>query len=153
VITALRHRQHDMDGYVDLGELAQAGATALVSAMTTDFWGEVRAKTAKVFSRGDSTRADEVTADLQRARGQLVAARPSERDDIAREIRAELRGMLRERLRWESDLTEQFGLLLEEIRAHAAAVPNVRPANQQAVADRGATIIQVGRDLYGQPPR
>ncbi|WP_146074829.1 hypothetical protein [Micromonospora chalcea] len=135
---------------MDLSELAQAGAATVVAAMTTDAWGQVRLRLARLLAGGDDQRQHEAAADLSQARERLIGLDDDER--TAAGVEAELRGQLRERLRSDPNFAAEFAVLVEEIGRHIpAAAPST--INQRGVASRGGTVIQAGRDVNGIPPR
>jgi flagellar motility protein MotE (MotC chaperone) len=127
---------------MDLGELATAGATTLVAAMTTGAWEQVRKRIAGLLGRKDEAEQRVLESDLDRARAELVGA--AEDQVAAAEIRGELRGQLVQLLRANPELAEELEALLTELGAETKDRVEVR---QHAVADRGGTVIQGGRDV------
>src|SRR6266545_1878913 len=132
---------------VDLGQLAQAGATAIVGLMATDLWTQVQARVAKLFSAGDLAREREATSDLEELRRTWTTADETQQAEVV----AELRGRLKERLRSDPQLAEQFDALVAEIRDHVDRRPPVTVLHQHAVANRGSRVVQAGGDVIGDP--
>jgi predicted metal-dependent RNase len=121
--------------------LAQGGATVLVTAMATDLWTQVRRQVARLLGHGDDAAADSLEQELEES---SVALRSATDDVQARDVQAELRGVLRTRLRADPELAAQFQALIEEVRAQLPATAPV--VKQTATADRGSVVIQAGRD-------
>ncbi|WP_405062614.1 hypothetical protein OG474_13495 [Kribbella sp. NBC_01505] len=130
---------------MDIGELAATGATTLVAAMTTGAWEQIRTRLARLLGRRDDDAQRELESDLDEARKLLVGSTGEEL--TALEIKAELRGRLSQFLRSNPDLAAELESLLAEVQS---GVPDdVTPVGQYAFADRGAVVIQAGRDVRG----
>ncbi len=112
---------------MDVAQVAQAVATALVGAMATDAWG-------------------------QAARHALVAAGEDARARCAEALVNDLRGQLKVRLRHDLDLAERFDKLATAISEQARHAHQVVAVSQYAAAGDHGTVIQVGHDLIGQDP-
>ncbi|MFI2209250.1 hypothetical protein [Streptomyces sp. NPDC020141] len=63
-----------------------AAGSALVGAMATDAWGQVRAATVAVWHRIRPEQADDIDAQLQRLRTQTLAVREDESDGAGEEL-------------------------------------------------------------------
>jgi hypothetical protein len=64
---------------------------------------------------------------------------------------AELRGMLRARLRADPELADQFAAFVAEVREQIGTSEAAPTVNQWARMDRGGSILQAGRDLSVPP--
>jgi hypothetical protein len=134
---------------LDVVALAQAGATALVGAMATDTWTQLRTRVARLLGRDDAAEQQAALDQLDDTRAAVDSAKDKEQ---AREAEAELRALLKARLRSDPTLAAQFAVLVEEVRAQLAG-PAPTTVSQRARADRGATVIQSGRDsIIGAVP-
>lgn len=133
---------------VDVGRLAQAGATAIAGSLATDLWKQVKGRVASLFSAGDSKREREAISELEELSRAWVKVDESGRSELV----AELRGQLKERLRRNPQLAEQFAALVAEVadrlEQHTPAAPTIR---QSATA--GRDVIQGGRDVTIGKPR
>lgn len=135
-------------------QLVQDGAQVLVGAMVTDAWAQVRNRAAKLFGRGDHAAEHAERATLEDFRHAIESAQPESLAEVTREQQAELRGMLRVRLRSNPVLAAEFASVMSEIRGllPRAETP-VRAVRQTARADRGSTVNQAGRDVHSWTPR
>ncbi|MEV8379185.1 hypothetical protein AB0P21_40995 [Kribbella sp. NPDC056861] len=127
---------------MDIGELARAGATTVVTAMSTGAWEVLRARIARLFGRESENQELELTADLDRARQQVI-----QNPDQNAVVEAELRGHLKQLLRTYPQLTDDFAILVAENTAPAG--PGA--ISQRAFADRGSRITQIVGDGNGRP--
>jgi hypothetical protein len=136
-----------------LAQLVQDGAQTLVGAMVTDAWTQVRDRVAKLLGRGSRAAEQAEVAALDDVRDAIESARPDSLAEVMRDQQAELRGMLRVRLRSDPALAAEFASMLAEVRRllpqEEARVTTVR---QTARADRGSTVNQAGRDVHAWTP-
>lgn len=99
----------------ELAALASSGATALVSAMVSDAWGQVRDRVARFLGRGgDPAGAAE---ELSAAHTELVTARDEGDGDAAQDIEAEWRARLRRVLRADPAAAAELRALLAELES------------------------------------
>ena len=133
---------------LDLNALAQSGATAIVTAMATGAWTQVRTRISRLFGDGDPADEQDLADELDEASTRLAGDDSTER---AREVEAEVRGALRARLRHNPDLVAAFEALLADL---GTAVPAAQPGTvvQRARADRGGIVVQAGRDATTSGP-
>lgn len=100
----------------ELAALAAAGATALVQSMVGDGWAHARERVVGFFSRRRATGEEgAVTAELDEARGELVAARDAEDADAAADVQAEWRARMRRTLRADPEAAAELRSLLAEL--------------------------------------
>jgi hypothetical protein len=137
---------------MDVAQVAQAVATALVGAMATDAWGQIRARVARLWSGGEPGWEREVSEELEAARHALVAAGEDARARCAEALVNDLRGQLKVRLRHDLDLAERFDKLATAISEQARHAHQVVAVSQYAAAGDHGTVIQVGHDVIGQDP-
>lgn len=136
-----------------IAQLVQDGAKALVGAMATDAWAQIRERVAKLFGRGDHAAEEAELAVLDEFRDAIESVPPESRAEVMREQQAELRGMLRARLRSDPVLAAEFASVVAEVRAVLPEqASGVAVLHQTARADRGSTVIQAGRDVHARPP-
>jgi hypothetical protein len=132
-----------------LAQLVQDGAQTLVGAMVTDAWTQVRDRVAKLLGRGSRVAEQAEVAALDDFRDAIESARPDSLAEVMRDQQAELRGMLRVRLRSDPALAAEFASMLVEVRR---LLPRVTAVRQTARADRGSTVNQAGRDVHAWTP-
>ncbi|MFC9689060.1 hypothetical protein ACFTSF_11010 [Kribbella sp. NPDC056951] len=132
---------------MDFGELAQTGATALVTAMATGAWEQLKDRVVRLFGRDDSDEEQAVALELEHA---LTTIRSAADPQAKLDVQAELRGQLRQRLRTDPAFAADFQVLVDEINRRLPQTdrPTVR---QKGTADRGGTVIQAGRDVVQGP--
>jgi hypothetical protein len=129
-------------------QLAQDGAQVLVGAMVTDAWKQVRDRVASLLGRGNRSAEQAEVAALEDFREAIESARPEVLAEVTREQQAELRGMLRVRLRSDPALAAEFASVINEVRRLLPeAETRVTSVRQTAHADRGSTVNQAGRDV------
>jgi hypothetical protein len=135
-------------------QLVQDGAQVLVGAMVTDAWTQVRNRVARLLGHGNHTAEQAEEAVLEEFRIAIESAQPESLAEVMREQQAELRGMLRVRLRSDPALAAEFASMLAEVRS---LLPEQEARNtavrQVARADRGSTVNQAGRDVHAWTPR
>ncbi|WP_329386681.1 hypothetical protein [Streptomyces sp. NBC_01716] len=135
----------------ELAALAAAAGTTLVTSLATDTWNSMREGMVLLWRRARPDRAEDVDAELEASREELLAVRasgPQAEAETRGEIRAEWQGRVRRLLYAHPELAEDLRTLLAETAPPApvsAAPPG--PA-QQATASGEARIYQAGRDLH-----
>jgi hypothetical protein len=135
---------------LDVGTLAETGATALVTAMATDAWTQVRVRVARLLGRGDAERERAALDELDETYAALEVAIG---DDESRDVQVELRALLRARLRSDQELAVQFLALIEDVREQLGQSTQPVVLTQRAAANQGGTVIQSGRDsIVGSQP-
>ncbi|MPY50719.1 hypothetical protein [Streptomyces acidicola] len=100
----------------ELTSLAVAGATALVTQMVTDGWEQARDRVVAFFTRGRDDAGEAVQAELEESRADLVAARDSDDEETAADVRDEWRLRLRRILRTDPSAAAELQALLDELR-------------------------------------
>jgi hypothetical protein len=130
-------------------QLAQAGATAIVAAMVTDAWQQMRMSIAAVLGRGAPERVSAEEAELEASREQILQAGDDERDEVTRDQLAQWRGSLRRLMATDPDAADDLQALVDSLRDELPAEEVGEQARviQNARADRGSTVVQAGRDV------
>lgn len=111
-----------------LAALASTGGTALVTAMVTDSWEDVKGKFARLLSRGKAQEAEAVVARLEQSRAALAGLSGA---DLER-ARAEQEVVWRTRI---GDLLEQDPPAEQELRRLVAEV------QEQAAYDQARALL------------
>jgi hypothetical protein len=135
---------------IDVVQLAQQGAAAIVTAMMTDAWIQVRTRLAGMLSSGIPEREREEVDDLEGLRRSLLTADESAQAAIARDVETELRGQLKIHLRRDEHIAAQFAAFVAEVSEAVGGRSSAR-VSLWGNADRGSTVIQAGRDIIGGP--
>ena len=119
--------------------LASTGGTALVTAMVTDSWEEIRGRFARLFGRGDAGQVKAAADRLEQSRAALAGLSDSD----AERARAEQVVVWRTRL---GDLLEQDPGVEQELRALVAEVQaagSAGPVHQQVAGfDQAQQAVQ-----------
>lgn len=128
-----------------LAALAAAVGTGLVSAMTTDAWQQVRARTVKLLGRGEPREEERQDSRLEESRQQVVSAPDDEIERVVRQQgeawRFRLESLLEQTPEAEAELRQLKTFLkeieivdtTESIRVEARAFDQA----QQAVQGQG----------------
>jgi hypothetical protein len=129
--------------------LASAGGTALVSAMVTDGWEEVRGRFARLLGRGDAPETEAAAARLEQSRAALAASAGAELVRAEQEIAWRTR--LADFLEHDPGAAQELGALVADVQAqvivsagrveqHAVAYDQA----QQAVQGQGVQNVSFG---------
>jgi hypothetical protein len=130
-----------------MDQVVTAAGTALVSAMATDAWQQVHSALVALWRRVHPETADSMATELQATRVQVVAARRSGNEDLARTLSGTWSVHLQQLLDEDPTLLAELQLA---IIGHMTAVPTpgtqaeVRSVSQKATARSSSKIIQVG---------
>ncbi|WP_066369998.1 hypothetical protein [Herbidospora mongoliensis] len=136
-----------------LAALAATAGSAVVTAMATDAWEDVKARCAQLIGRGDGEAAGRQAERLESARAELLAA--DDRDQTAGALEAAWTVRLRDFLEDHPDAEARLRDLVEFAQAHApASAAGAVQVNasaydqaQQAVQGQGVQNVNFG------PPR
>ncbi|MHB9757275.1 hypothetical protein ACYBSK_23110 [Streptomyces sp. BYX5S] len=128
-----------------------AAGTALVGAMATDAWGQIREATAALWRRMSPERAAEAVTELEELRSQVVQAR-GEGDAHAEEAlvgacRLRLHQLLHQDPSSYAELRHLLDVHLVPALSERERVA-VRSVAQNATVSGGVSI-QAGRDVHG----
>lgn len=125
--------------------LAEAGAVALVTAVVTDAWINVRSTAARVLAGGDGAGRQAATSWLDDTRRALMAMPADQRAEALTGLRSTLDEMLRARLTVDPAVG---GELAEIIRRVAGSTdPRRAGVHQYAEATGGSQVYQAGGDI------
>lgn len=95
--------------------LAMSGATALITAMATDGWVSVRARTARLLGR-DRAEAEVIEEELEESRTELTRARATgDPQPVSAMLEEEWRTRMRHTLRTHPEAAAQLRALLAEL--------------------------------------
>lgn len=136
----------------ELAALAATTGTTLVTLLATDTWNSVRQGMVLLWRRARPDRAEDVGAELDAARAELLAAQDDSglrtAAETRDEIRAEWQGRVRRLLYAHPELADDLRTLLAETASAASESATPPIPTQQATASGEARIYQAGRDLH-----
>jgi hypothetical protein len=148
----LDYRPRGMGWEGILDELALAAASALMTAISTDAWNEVRAGVVGLWRRVYPERVSAIESELVDARNELAASRQAGDPGVEKELAADWRRKFQRLTHAYSELIPELRLLEEEWTLLAPAAETGRPEatniEQTAIATRRGIINQAGRDVY-----
>lgn len=128
-----------------------AAGTALVSAMTTDTWPQVRAATTALWRRFRPEQADEIAAELETLHASVLNAREQQDQDAEDALTGMWRLRLQQLLVDEPSAVGELRRLLEEHLAPALPPDERRGAQSivmKAKARDHARVYVAGRDQH-----
>jgi hypothetical protein len=131
---------------MDLAALAQEGAAAIAAAMATDMWGQVKTDLRRLFS-GEASQDMEIDAELDSLRASLAEKSGT---STLTEVEAELRGLLKAKLRSEPDFARAFAVLIAEVSEQLGQAPAEQALHisQSAHVTGKGSSYQAGRDIH-----
>jgi hypothetical protein len=125
--------------------------TALVNAMATDAWQQVRTAVVGWWRRVRPAQAGQVETDLETDRAQLLAARERRDEDMQQALEGAWRLRLDRLVAGDSSLTGDLRLLLEnhiQPLLRAGEQTQIGPIAMRAEARGNAHVNMAGRDQY-----
>jgi hypothetical protein len=134
--------------------LAAMSAAALVQAMVTDGWEEVRHKVARLFGRGQPDVAIERRLDV--TRDQLTAAAPDDLETVQAALATQWETRFADLLADHPDAEAELAALVKQIRPTVAAADHAVAAggNVTATAHGGGVAANVIHgDVHAGPTR
>jgi hypothetical protein len=135
-----------------MDELALAAASALMTAMATDAWSDVRAGVVSLWRRVYPERVSAIESELVDVRNELVASRQAGDAKVEKELAADWRRKFQRLTQAHPELFPELRLLEEEWIRFAPAAERDRSVatntEQTAIATDCGTINQAGRDVY-----
>jgi hypothetical protein len=140
----------------ELTELAVAGATALVTQMVTDGWGQVRDRVVALFTRGRGGEEEAIQGELESARAELVAAQEAEDAQAVYDVQAEWRSRLRRTLRADPEAAAELRAILQELAPSPGDREQGSVHNTISGGVQHGTVIQahtIGDLTIGEPRR
>ncbi|MFZ3592379.1 hypothetical protein [Streptomyces sp. BH104] len=134
--------------------MVMAAGTALVGAMATDTWGQIREATVALWRRVSPERAVAVGAELEEFRSQVLQARREGDAHTEDALVSACRLSLHQLLRQDPTLYAEFRQLFERHLVPALSEgerTTVQSIVQNATVSGGVSI-QAGRDVRGPLP-
>jgi hypothetical protein len=133
-----------------MDEFALAAASALMTAMATDAWSEVRAGLVSLWRRVYPERVPAIESELADARNELVVSRQAGDAEIEKELTADWRRKFQRLMQAHPELIPDLRMLEEEWTRLAPAAERDRSGmtniEQTAIATGRGTIYQAGRN-------
>jgi hypothetical protein len=141
-----------------LAALASMGSTALVTAMVTDAWEDVRASFARWLGRGDKAKVAAASARLDRSRNELVATPKAALERTQAEAVVAWRARFEDLLEADPEAADELRKIIVELSAHDIGTHSrvdqhvvVRDGAQAAVQGQGVQYNSFGGQ-YGSTP-
>ncbi|WP_371772975.1 hypothetical protein [Streptomyces sp. NBC_01438] len=131
-----------MDAEITL--LAGTAGTTIATLLATDTWNGVRNGVITLWRRVRPDHEDQIAAQLDTSRRDLLGARSSGDEETEREIAAEWQGRIRRLLVAHPELVTELNSLLDELDPGTPSIPTV---TQHATASGSSRVYQAGRDL------
>jgi hypothetical protein len=135
-----------------MDEFALAAASAMMTAMATDAWSEVRAGVVSLWHRVYPERVPAIESELVDVRNELVVSRQAGDGEVEKELAADWRRKFQRLMRDYPELVPELRILEEEWTRLAPAAERDRfgttNIKQTAIATGRGTIYQAGRDVY-----
>jgi hypothetical protein len=133
-----------------MDELALAAASALMTAMATDAWNEVRAGVVSLWRRVYPERVPAIESELVDAGNELVVSRQTGDAEVEKELAADWRRKFQRLTQAHPELVPELQILAEEWARLAPAAERDRSGmtniEQTAIATGRGTIYQAGRN-------
>ena len=131
-----------------------AAASALVGAMATDSWDEVKHAVAKLWHRIHPGHTDEVSSELELLRRQVLEARANDDQDTERALEGFWQLKLQELLRADAALKTDLRQILDQVLTPAlpeAAQTRIGTILMTGTSQDSSTFTQIGTQVnYGQ---
>ncbi|MFJ5843497.1 hypothetical protein [Streptomyces sp. NPDC092903] len=131
-----------MDSEITL--LAGTAGTTIAALLATDTWNGVRNGVITLWRRARPDHEEQIAAQLDTSRQDLLGARSNGDEEAEREIAAEWQGRIRRLLVAHPELVAALRSLLTELDPGAPVIPTV---TQRATASGSSRVYQAGRDL------
>ncbi|MFI8433006.1 hypothetical protein ACIGJO_04565 [Streptomyces sp. NPDC079020] len=131
-----------MDAEITL--LAGTAGTAIATLLATDTWNGVRNGVITLWRRVRPDHEEQVAAQLDTSRRDLLGAQSDGDEETEREIAAEWQGRIRRLLVAHPELIAELRSLMTELDPGAPAAPAV---TQRATASGNSRVYQAGRDM------
>ncbi|MGI5170211.1 hypothetical protein ACQEU3_38245 [Spirillospora sp. CA-253888] len=130
-----------------------AAGTAVVSAMATSGWQQASKGVAALWKRSRPDQADQVSAELEEVRSEVLEARGQGDDEAERALAGAWQSRFQRMLRTDPELIGDLERLLDEQLLPALdrdRRDRIRSIVQNATADRGSTVYQAGGSITVQ---
>ncbi|MFJ7056987.1 hypothetical protein ACK8N7_11710 [Streptomyces griseobrunneus] len=136
-----------MDSEIAL--LAGTAGTTIATLLATDAWSGARNGVLALWRRVRPDDEEQVAAQLDTSRRDLLDARSDGDEEAEREVALEWRGRVRRLLVAHPELAAELRALLTELAPDAPAAVTV---TQRATASGSSRVYQAGRDLMIDQP-
>ncbi|MGW4384727.1 hypothetical protein [Kitasatospora sp. NPDC004531] len=127
----------------ELAELAASGATALVGAVATDLWGQVRDRVGRLLTRGRESRVE--AARIELAYAEVLDAEENGLADVRENVRQDWEQRLLTVLREDPTAVAELRALLDEIAPQGGPRIEVTTVHNEISADVHGIALQIGR--------
>ncbi|MFD5563109.1 MULTISPECIES: hypothetical protein [Kitasatospora] len=128
----------------ELAELAASGATALVGAVATDLWGQVRDRVGRLLTRGRESRVE--AARIELAYAEVLDAEENGRPEIRETVRQDWEHRLLTVLREDPTAVAELRALLDEIAPQGdGRRVEVTTIHNEISGDVHGIALQIGR--------
>ncbi len=128
----------------ELAELAASGATALVGAVATDLWGQVRDRVGRLLTRGREGRVE--AARMELAYAEVLDAEENGLPEVREGVRQDWEQRLLTVLREDPTAVAELRALLDEIAPQAGGHRiEVTTIHNEITADVHGVALQIGR--------
>ncbi|MFI6960289.1 hypothetical protein [Streptomyces sp. NPDC050255] len=131
-----------MDAEITL--LAGTAGTTIATLLASDTWNGVRNGVITLWRRVRPDHEEQVAAQLDTSRRDLLGAQTDGDEETEREIAAEWQGRIRRLLVAHPELVTELRSLLTELDPGTRSIPTV---TQRATASGSSRVYQAGRDL------
>ena len=135
--------------------IAQAAGTALVQAIATDAWQQVKQAVSRLWRRVHPGRADRVSGDLDELRTQVLRARADGDAGTEQALEGAWQLRLQELLRTDPALAADLGQVLDQVLTPAlpaAAQARIGTILMTGTSRDSSTFTQIGTQVnYGRP--
>lgn len=131
-----------MDAEITL--LAGTAGTTIATLLASDTWNGVRNGVITLWRRVRPDHEEQVAAQLDTSRRDLLGAQTDGDAETEREIAAEWQGRIRRLLVAHPELAAELRSLLTELDPGTLSIPTV---TQRATASGSSRVYQAGRDL------
>lgn len=134
-----------------MDDLALAAASALMTAIATDAWSEVRAGVVGLWRRVYPERVPAIESELADVRNELVVSQQAGDTEIEKELAADWRRKFHRLTQAHPELIPELQMLGEEWTRLAPAAERDRSGTnieQTAITTGRGTVYQAGRNVY-----
>lgn len=128
----------------EIAVLAGTAGTTIATLLATDTWNGARTGLLSLWRRVRPGHEEDVAAQLDASRRELMNARADGDEETEREIAAEWQGRIRRLLAAHPEAAAELRSLLAGLAPGATAAPTV---TQHATASGRSRVYQAGRDL------
>jgi len=133
-----------------MDQLVSTASNALIAAMATDGWNEVRASVGALWRRVHPDRAPAIESELAEVRDEILASREAGEPEVERELVADWQRKLRRLITARPDLLAELQVLQDEwSRLLPVSVPAAgQRIEQTAIVTGSSTAYLAGRDQH-----